>query len=227
MKIWLDTINLEVIADAAKKGIVSGITTNPSILSKAKKVPETLISLLELQNGPVAVQVTAEDPENMIIEAKEIFGISNRMIIKIPVNSCGLIAMHHLRNENIPILGTGIFHPSQALLAANQGATYLSPYYSHIGDIGDAYQSLKQIAALVQNCRTKVLAASLRNLEDIVTCALLDIHAVTIKEALYYKLISEHPLLEKSTQKFQADWKEAHGNISIKNFLPNKEIVQK
>lgn len=227
MQIWLDTINLELIADAAKIGIISGITTNPSILSKAKNVPEILVSLLELQDGPVAVQVTAEDADNMILEAREIFSISKRMIIKIPVNIRGLTAMRQLRKENIPVLGTAIFHPTQALLAINQGATYIAPYFSHISDISDANQSLKTMATIVQNGPTKILVASLKNLEDIVSCSLLGVDAITIKDELYLKLVSEHPLLEKFTQKFLSDWKEAHGNLSIKNLLPKKKILPK
>lgn len=219
MQIWLDTINLEAIADAAKTGIISGVTTNPSILSKAKHVRSTLLSLLKLQPGAVAVQVTAQDADNMIIEGRAIFSFSDRMIVKIPVNQNGLIAMQQLRQENIPVLGTGILHPTQALLAANQDATYISPYFSRIGDIGDAYESLSSMAAIVQNYPTKILAASLNTLDDLVYCALTGIDAVTIKEELYYKLITEHPSLEKFNHKFLSDWKDAHGHASIKSLL--------
>jgi len=219
MQIWLDTINLEVVEDAAKTGILSGITTNPSILSTAKNVPNILKALLELQEGPIAIQVTAEDAENMIIEGREIFAFSNRAIIKIPVNHDGLIAIQQLHKENIPVLGTGVFHTTQALLAANQGAKYISPYFSHIGDIGDAYESLNSMATILQKYPTKLLVASLRNLDDLVYCALLGIDAVTIKDELYYKLVAEHPLLERFSHKFLSDWREAHGNVSIKTLL--------
>lgn len=224
MQFWLDTINLEAIADAAKTGILSGVTTNPSILSKAKNVPETLAALLEIQQGPVAVQVTAEDAENMILEGREIFGFSDRMIIKIPVNNEGLIAIGQLRKEKIPVLGTAIFHPTQALLAANQGATYVSPYFARIEEIGDERESLSNMATILQKNDTKILAASMRNLDDLVFCALLGISAVTIKEDLYYQLVASHPLLEKFTQKFLFEWREAHGNVSIKNLLAKASI---
>lgn len=219
MQIWLDTINLEVVADAVKAGIISGITTNPSILSKTKNVSSTLRALLELQTGPIAVQVTSEDADNMLLEGREIFEFSNRTIIKIPVNQEGLIAIAQLHKESIPVLGTGIFHPIQAMLAAKQGATYISPYFSHIQDIANPYESLKDMMNVIQEYPTKILAASIRNIDDLIYCACLGVNSVTIKDDLYFQIISEHSLLEKASQKFQSDWQAMHGTCSIKDLL--------
>ncbi len=226
MEIWLDTVNLEVVSDAAKTGIVSGVTTNPSILSRTKNVEETLTHLLDLQNGPVAVQVTTQDSENMIEEGISIFEFSNRMIVKVPVNNNGLIAMHQLYEKQIPVLGTAIFHPKQALLAANLGAAYIAPYFSHIGEIGNANEILKTIVTILRanNSKTKLLVASLRNLDDFIYCALIGADSVTIKDDLYYKLVADHHLSEKFTQKFLSDWHQTHGNGSLKNHLCTKDV---
>lgn len=221
MKIWLDTVNLDVVADAAKTGVISGITTNPTILSRTKNVEETLTNFLEMQQGPVAVQVTAQDVESMVEEGEHIFKFSDRLIIKIPVNSNGLIAMHQLCKKQIPVLGTGIFHPCQALLAANHGAAYISPYFSHIGDIGNANDTLKTIRTILRenHYKTKLLVASLRNIDDLIYCSLIGVDAVTIKDDLYYKLVDDHYLWEKFSLKFLSDWQQTHGNASIKDLL--------
>lgn len=224
MQIWLDTINLEVVEDAAKAGVLSGITTNPSILSKTKNVLETLTRLLEIQKGPIAVQVTSQDAEGMVDEGLRIFEFSHRMIVKIPVNRNGLIAMRKLCEAQIPVLGTGIFHSSQALLAANQGASYISPYFSHIGDIGNANEVLSTIAAILRthSYKTELLVASLRNFDDLIYCTLQGVDAVTIKDDLYFKLVANHDLLEKFSQKFLKDWRSTHGDTSIKDLLAIK-----
>lgn len=225
MQIWLDTINLDVVADAAKTGIIAGVTTNPSILAGAKNVFQTLSALLELQPGPVAVQVTAEEAEEMIAEGREIYHFSNRMIIKIPVNQNGLMAIQHLHTENIPILGTGIFHPSQALLAAHQGATYISPYFSHIKEVADACETLTKMVTILKKYKTKILAASVKNIEDLVDLACLGVDAVTIKEGVYEQLVAEHPLLERASAKFQSEWRETQGNLSLKDLLNHHATI--
>lgn len=211
MKIWLDTIDLTAIQDAARTGILYGVTTNPSILSKAKHVPETLAQILEIQPGPLAVQVTSFDAESMIEEGRALFAYSKRIVVKIPVNQDGLIAIRTLSSENIPTLGTAVFHPLQALLAANNGAAYIAPYFSHIGE--NAYETLKTMHEILQTKPTQILAASIKHLDTLVDCARLGIDSVTIKEDLYYQLVATHPLTDKFTRKFHAEWSQAHGEL--------------
>lgn len=222
MQIWLDTVNLEVIKDAVKKGVINGITTNPSILSKCPHIQDTLNQLLEVQNGPVAVQVTSSDTHSMVDEGRHIFQFSNRMIVKIPVNAQGLEAMRQLRECNIPVLGTAIFDSTQALLAAKLDAAYIAPYFSHIGK--HACEVIKTISTLMkaQNYKTQIMAASIKTLEDLMQCALLGVDAVTIKDDLFYKFIDNHSSFEKISQKFAADWHQAFGKNSIKHFLINQ-----
>lgn len=221
MQIWLDTIDYDVIADGVKTGVIEGVTTNPSILSKTKNVVETLHTLLEIQPGPIAVQVTSADPEGMIEEGMRIFEFSSRMIIKVPINHKGLIAIKQLRQAKVPVLGTGILFSTQALLASNHGASYIAPYFSRIEDIGDAFTTLKTMVDIlkVNHSSTKILVASLRELDHIIYCASLGVNAVTIKPDLYFKLIEDHPAIEGFSQKFLSDWSQAHGSLSIKDAL--------
>ncbi len=216
MEIWLDTIDLEAVADGARTGLVSGVTTNPSILGKAQDVADTLKRLLDLQPGPVAVQVTASSVEGIIEEALAIRAFSNRLIVKIPVNHNGLIAIEQLKKKNVPILGTGILFPTQALTAACQNVAYIAPYFGHMPE-----NSLKTIVDLIEATQstTKILAASLKELDHIIHCALLGVEAITIKAPLYYQLVANQALVESFSQKFFADWVETQGNLSIMEVL--------
>lgn len=226
MQFWLDTVNLEAVKRAVNAGIIAGITTNPSILARATNIPETLRQLLNLQQGPVAVQVTGQTAKEMVAEGRQIAAFSDRMIVKIPVNHEGLSAIKQLCADGIQVLGTGVSHPTQALLAANVGAAYIAPYYCHIGTPTEAKETLKNIKEIlsVNAMKTKILVASLRQLEDIVFCALLGVEAVTIKENLLDLLLAEQPVLEKFSHVFQADWKQAHGNVSIKDVLAAENV---
>lgn len=221
MQIWLDTIDLNVIADGVETGIISGVTTNPSILSNSINVLETLDRILDLQPGPIAVQVTGQSPHEMIDEARHIYQHSNRLVIKVPLSRKGLIAMKQLRHEQIPVLGTAILYPTQALLAANMGVAYISPYFCHIGDTGNAFEILKTMVDLVRasTSKTKILVASLKHLDHLIYCALLGVDGVTIKPDLYHKLIADFPMVEGFTEKFLSDWMQSHGSSSIKDTL--------
>jgi TalC/MipB family fructose-6-phosphate aldolase len=218
MEIWLDTIDCDAIEDAAKTGIISGVTTNPSILSTTTDVVKTLTQILDIQPGPIAVQVTSFEPEEMIEEGRAIFSFSSRMIVKIPINRNGLIAIKQLHQDNIPILGTGILFPAQALLAANLGVNSIAPYFSHMHD---SIRTLTTMIDILRNNQsvTKILAASLKQIEDIVICASLGVEAVTIKPDLYYKLVASDPAVDKFTNKFKSEWTAAQGEISIKDAL--------
>lgn len=221
MQIWLDTIDEKVVADGVKTGIIAGVTTNPSILSQTENVLETLIALLAIQPGPVAVQVTAADSEGMFEEGMRIAEFSPRLIVKVPINHQGLIAIRQLRQEKVPVLGTGILFATQALLAFNHGTSYISPYFSHMGDVGDAFATLKTMVEILRasESSTKILVASLRQLDHILYCASLGVDGVTIKPDLYYKLIAHQPAVESFAQKFLSDWTQTHGQISIKDAL--------
>lgn len=221
MEIWLDTIDEETILDGVRTGVVSGVTTNPSILSGARDVLATVRSLLDLQPGPVAVQVTAREAVGMVEEARYLAAFSSRLVVKIPVHREGLIAIEELKREGVPLLGTAVLFPHQALLAAHHEVAYLSPYFSHMGDHGDAFETLKTIVEVVRatGCSTQLLIASLRHLDHIVYCACLGVEGVTIKADLYHQLVAHHPVVEGFSERFLADWMGSHGRVSIKEAL--------
>lgn len=205
MEIWLDTIDLEAIKDAAKVGLISGVTTNPSILSKSKDVKRTIDELLDLQPGPVAVQVTQTDPKKIVDEARSLSVISARILVKIPINKSGLIAINELREDKIPILGTAVLFPIQALMAANLGIASIAPYFSHMDNAVETMKVIQDMYVRYQ-FSTKILAASLKSLEQLLYCASLGISAVTIKADLYALLVAENPTVENFIQKFRSDW---------------------
>ncbi len=208
MEIWLDTIDRYFLESG--KNIAYGVTTNPSILSKSKDVCQTLDELLTIQKGPVAVQVTKDDAEGMIEEAKLLYNFSNRIIVKIPSCKNGYEATYHLKQHGVPVLATAVINPPQALLAANSGALYVTPYFSQMGDLFDqATENLTTIVRIVKNYhpQTKILVASLRSVNEILFCAKLGVDAITIKEELFNDLLSPPPSLEKILDKFKSHWK--------------------
>lgn len=121
----------------------------------------------------------------------------------------------------MPILGTSILFSTQALLASNLGAAYISPYFGHIGDVGDAFATLKTMVEMLRSSgsSTKILVASLKQLDHLIYCALLGVAGVTIKPDLYYKLVADHPVVEGFAKKFLTEWSETHGQLSIKEAL--------
>lgn len=222
MQIWLDTIDFRLIADAVQRGVIAGVTTNPSILSCSENVSDTLKTLLEIQPGPLAVQVVSNNPGEMIEEGRSLFNISSRIIIKVPVTQGGLIAINQLRREKIPVMGTGVIYVAQALLASNLEATYVALYFSRIiNEVGEACATLKAIVDMyrINQSKTKILVASIKRLDHLLFCASLGIDAVTIKAELYETLIAESSIVQSFSQKFSQDWKQAYGNSSIKQTL--------
>lgn len=211
MEIWLDTINFTLIKRAKEMGLLHGVTTNPSILATSKKSPEdTLDTIVELQSGPVTIQVTEETHEKMIDQAKVFCDLSDQVIVKVPVTEEGLITIAHLNHLEIPTMATVIFTPMQALLAAQAGASYLAPYLSRIEDAGkDGIETLKIMVELMERYKfeTKVLAASIRSVEQIAQCSKIGVHAITVKEEIFETLTETHPLTLESAKRFSADWK--------------------
>lgn len=210
MEIWLDTCNSDTIATACRLGIIDGITTNPSILAAAKEAPEQVIHrLLDIQNGPVAVQVTTDDADEMVKEAIAWHNLSERIIIKIPVIQEGLAAIRTLTQEGVPIMATAVFQPNQALLAAIAGAAYVAPYVCRMFDEGiEAYEALETMAAIYRryNFKTKILAAALRTTDQITACASMGLAAVTLKSSLFAELVADDKATCKALRAFSEDW---------------------
>lgn len=210
MEIWLDTCDKKAIAAGGRLGILYGVTSNPTILAETKDMPEKIINtVLETQSGPMAVQVIAEDAEEMIHQALALQAISKRIIIKIPVTKQGLSAMQTLTKKGIPVMATAIFEPKQALLAAVAGALYVAPYVGRMFDAGiDAYAALESMVKIFdkQGFQTKILAAALKTTEQVIACAEMGIGAVTLKNSLFLQFVADEALTMDSLNAFSNDW---------------------
>ena len=197
MEIWLDTANLESISEAESLGVLAGVTTNPTIVAKSSMPIEKLLEKILLrQKGPVTAQVTADQSTQMVTQAKDLFRLSNRIIIKVPVTREGLKAIYLLSQEKIPVMATAIFDTNQVLLSARAGASYIAPYYSRICEAEiDGILAMKEMLKMLHRYQfpAKLIAASLKTPEQVKECAEMGCHAVTLNEKVFAKLIENHP----------------------------------
>ena len=210
MRIFLDTANIDQIRQAAKLGIISGVTTNPSLMSKEgttdyEKVVKTICSIIP---GSVSAEVLAEDTESMLKEARIKASWAPNVTIKIPATVEGLEATSTLSKENIEINMTLCFSVNQALLAALAGATYVSPFVGRLDDIGyDGMQVVKDIVDIFKHYElpTQVIAASIRHTQHCVAAAKAGAHIATIPYNILMQMI-RHPLTDAGVARFLADW---------------------
>ncbi len=206
MEIWLDTTQIRPIQTAARFGLLSGVTTNPTLIGASKKDLEEIIEdLLHHQEGPVAVQVTGTKTGDMVQQGQMLHEQSNRLIIKVPVTKEGLEAIHLLTRQGIVTMATAIFHSRQALLAALAGANYVAPYLGRLEkEGGDPWSLLREILHLFQTYRlkTNILAASLPSVEYVMKCGEVGVFGVTVKEDVFEKLIQSDPLTLREVEQF-------------------------
>ena len=210
MEFWLDTIQANSVKSNALLGLITGVTTNPELLGKAKNVETTLLALLESFEGPLAVQVQASTSNDMVAQGKTLYDFSDRIIVKVPVTQEGLKTIYALTQSQIPTMGTCVFAPEQALLAAKAGADYVALYLTRLEKSGgDSIALLKASSRIFQNYHfeTKLLAASISHVEQVEKCAELAIHAVTLRENVFKDLIEDHPLTLDAIQYFNECFK--------------------
>ena len=219
MDIWLDTTHIRTIHKAVRCGLLSGVTTNPTLIAQAQcNLEEILENLLHHQEGPVTAQVVAEETSEIVQQGQSLYDLSNRLVIKIPLTKNGLEALQLLSRQGIPTMATAIYHPRQALMAALAGADYVAPYLGRLkNEGGDPWTMLKMIVHIFQtyNLKTRILGASLNTVEDVMHCAEMGIYGVTIKDELFEKLIETDPLTLKAVEQFANDWK----NVSTPLFV--------
>jgi len=211
MRIFLDTANIDEIREAASLGIISGITTNPSLVSKeATSDYETVIkTICSIVSGSVSAEVLAEDTESMIAEARVKASWAPNVTIKIPVTAAGLKATSILSKEKIDVNMTLCFSVNQALLAALAGATYVSPFVGRLDDVGhDGMQLVKEIVDIYSHYQlnTKVIAASIRHPLHCVVAAKAGAHIATIPYSILMQMI-RHPLTDIGIDRFLSDWR--------------------
>ncbi len=213
MKIFLDTANLDQIRQGVETGMVDGLTTNPTLISRENREFLPLVKeICGLVPGPVSVEVTATDTEGMIREAEQYAKIADNVVIKVPINIEGLKVIRKLSLQGIKTNTTLIFSPSQALLAAKAGASFVSPFVGRIDDIsGNGMELVEQIVQIFRNYAmdTEVIVASVRHPLHFVQSALIGADIATIPFSTLSKLV-HHPLTDKGMASFLEDWKKVN-----------------
>ena len=209
MKFFIDTANIDEIRDAARLGIVDGVTTNPSLVAKeGRKFEAVIAEICTIVDGPISAEVTALDFDGMMTQAHPLAAIHKNVTIKVPLTKEGLRACKALRGEGISVNVTLCFSPSQALLAAKCGATFISPFVGRLDDVSqDGMELIRQIRAIYDNYgfTTQILAASIRHPMHVVDCALAGADVGTMPYKVMTQLY-EHPLTDIGLKKFLEDW---------------------
>lgn len=210
MKFFIDTANLDEIKEANSLGLIDGVTTNPSLVAKEGDIDfkERIAEICAIVPGDVSAEVTALDTEGMLNEGRELAAIAPNVVIKCPLTWDGLKAARTFSDEDTKTNVTLCFSPSQALLAAKAGATYISPFIGRLDDISqDGMHLIESIVQIYDNYgyETEVLAASIRHPMHLVDCALAGADVSTIPFGVLQKLV-KHPLTDKGLDAFMADW---------------------
>lgn len=210
MKIFIDTANIEAIKEISAYGIISGVTTNPSIIAKEGRVfEEVLAEITEIVPDCVVFgEVLSLEHEKMVEEALELVKINKNLEIKIPMCAEGLKAIHILKQKGIRTNCTLIFTAGQALLAARAGASYVSPFIGRLDDIGtDGLELISDIAQMFSNYNMdcEIIAASTRNPLHVIECAKMGADIATIPPKVIQQMIN-HPLTTSGIERFLKDW---------------------
>lgn len=212
MKFFIDTANIDEIKEAAALGILDGVTTNPSLVAKeGKDFRKLLDEILAIVDGPVSAEVISTDYEGILKEARNYAKIHHNIVVKVPLIKEGLKAVRTLTSENIKTNVTLCFSPSQAVLAAKAGATYISPFVGRLDDIShDGMELISQIVQIYKNYnyKTQVLVASIRHPLHFVEAALMGADVCTMPFSVIERLFN-HPLTDIGLEKFLSDWKKS------------------
>lgn len=210
MKFFIDTADVAEIRELAASGLVDGVTTNPSLIAKSgRDFKEVIAEICEIVPGPVSAEVVATDAETMIAEGRSLAKISDNVAVKVPLTWDGLRACKTLTDEGTMVNVTLCFSANQALLAGKAGATFVSPFIGRLDDQGaDGMDLIQEIVAIYDNypeIPTEVLAASIRTVGHVKSCALVGADVATVPPAILKQLV-KHPLTDKGLEAFLADW---------------------
>jgi transaldolase len=216
MRIFLDTANIEQIKQGVKLGVISGVTTNPTLVAKEghqdyKSVVKEICAIVP---GPVSAEVVVEGVPAMLEQAKEIASWASNVVVKIPATAEGLEVTSALAREQIKVNMTLVFSVNQALLASLAGASYVSPFVGRLDDIGsDGMALVKDIVDIFKgyNLTTKVIAASIRHPQHCVAAAKVGAHIATIPYQVLSQMI-KHPLTDSGIERFFSDWRRVTGD---------------
>jgi transaldolase len=219
MKIFLDTASLKEIREGAALGVVDGVTTNPSLLAKEEGAPEDiLVEICRTVDGPISAEVVATDAPGMVDEGRHLAKLHKNIVVKCPCTSEGLKATKILKGEGHRVNVTLIFSPTQALLAAKAGASFVSPFVGRLDDIATPGMALvADIVSIFENYDydCEVLAASLRHPVHVVEAAKIGAHIGTMPYAVFQTLL-KHPLTDIGLKRFLDDWEKAKKEMGAK-----------
>jgi len=210
MDIFIDTANINEIREAISWGVIDGVTTNPSKIAEENRPFEDIIEdIVKIVDGPISVEAVSLNSDEIVVEARKLAGISDKIVVKVPVIKEGLKAVKTLSKEDVKTNVTLVFSPNQALLAAKVGATYVSPFVGRLDNIGqDGMQPVRDILQIYNNYsfKTKVITAAIRTPIHVLEAAKAGSHVATASFDILNKLF-HHPLTDTGLETFLADWK--------------------
>lgn len=208
MKFFIDTADIDEIREIAAMGLADGVTTNPSLIAKVGRTLEDVIAdIVEIVDGPISAEVVGLAADEMVAEGKALAQIHKNVVIKVPLTLDGLKACRALTDDGVGVNVTLCFSPSQALLAAKAGATFISPFVGRLDDISQTGMDLIQQVRVIYdnyNFATEILVASIRNPLHVVDAALMGADVATIPPSVIRKLV-KHPLTDIGIERFLAD----------------------
>jgi len=210
MRIFLDTANIDEIRQAAKLGVISGVTTNPSLVAKEKRADMKAVvrEVSSIVEGPISAEVLSLEPEAMIREARDVSSWSPNVVVKIPMSASGLEAISVLSKEGVRTNLTLCFSLNQAILGGIVGATYVSSFVGRLDDIGhDGMELVADIVKVYEHYKisTQVIAASIRHPLHVSAAARAGAHVATVPYSVLMQMI-RHPLTEMGIARFAEDW---------------------
>ena len=212
MKIFIDTANVDEIRKGSELGVLSGVTTNPSLIAKeGRDIKEVIEEITNIVDGPISAEVMGLKSEEMIKEGREFSKIHKNIVIKIPMCEEGLKAVKVLSSEGIKTNVTLIFSPLQALLAARAGASFVSPFLGRLDDVGNkGVEIIKNIGDIfsIHNIKTEIISASVRNPMHVLDAALAGSHIATIPYDVIVSM-TKHPLTDSGIKKFIEDYEKS------------------
>ncbi len=212
MRFFLDTAEVDEIRKAARWGVISGVTTNPTLVAKSNQDLKKVISeICDIVEGPVSAEVVSADVDGMVREGRELAAIHGNVVVKIPMTAEGMAAVRVLSDDGIDVNVTLVFSPQQALLAAAAGAAYVSPFVGRLDDIGeDGIGLVSDIAEVfaMQDIPVEIIAASIRHPKHVIDAALAGADIATVPFAVLEKCF-RHPLTDSGIERFLADWEGA------------------
>ena len=213
MRLFLDTASIDECRAAAKLGVISGVTTNPSLWAQAGggDYRDIILKIAAIIEGPISAECLSRDVEGLVEEARRVAGWHPNVVVKIPIDEVGLEAISHLSKEGVKVNTTLVFSTNQALLAAQAGAAYVSPFVGRLDDVG--HEGMDMVAEVVDifdryHFPTQVIAASLRHPRHVIEAARAGAHIGTMPYAVLQGML-RHPLTDVGIERFLADAQKA------------------